>query len=454
MKSLQTSKRLTPERLLLALVAVTIAVLFLHQPLLETRLLITPGAEAFRFELDSDVQDGGNTITQWLDRDRLRWRCQLDENFDYPFCGMQIHFADHHLHGIDLTNYSHFNLRLHYQGDARTVRVFLRNAHPAYTKADEIRSTKHNMVEMSVGQGPDFEDVKLAYFRVADWWLLLYPVQMEHTTIDFSNVSLIEIQTGSGLRSGEHVFALDALELVGTRFSTEHLYLAIIIVWILIALTYLAVHIHALQQAVRSGKLRQEELTEINVLLDQRSRTLEEKIKKDPLTGAYNRAGIEDSLTSAFHAWKYKERPLSLLLLDVDHFKTINDRYGHSVGDEVLRELSSLVSDHIRSDDHFARWGGEEFILVCGNTALAQAKEIAEQLRELISEHRFAGHLQVTVSIGVAQLQRRETLEGLFIRTDRALYRAKDKGRNRVESGTGALRDAQRRHSDDASRSA
>jgi diguanylate cyclase (GGDEF)-like protein len=198
-------------------------------------------------------------------------------------------------------------------------------------------------------------------------------------------------------------------------------------------LLYLAWRIRVLKVAVRTGKEKQAELTEINMLLDQRSRTLEEKSKLDPLTGAYNRAGMEDSLTTALRHWKYDKKPLSLLLFDVDHFKLINDTHGHTVGDNVLRELTLLVNSNIRSEDKFARWGGEEFIIVCGNTSLNQAVEIAEKLRNIVDACTLAGSLKVTVSFGVAQIREGESLEALFNRTDQALYAAKAQGRNQVK---------------------
>lgn len=427
----------TPEKLLLLLVLITVCVLLFHAPLLETRLVLTSSDDVHRVVLDSDVQDGGNTKTKWLDREELSWRCELGKGWEFPFCGMQIHFSESHLQGIDLSNYSHINLSLEYRGSGNSIRVFLRNSHPAYTKPDEIRSTKFNMIELDTRWGPEYQDVKLDYFRVADWWLQLYELEIEHSVTDFSNVSLIEIQTGTGLGVGVHEFKLHRLELVGARFSVENLYLGIILVWICAISLYLAYRIRALNLEIESGKAKEAELTEINALLDQRSQTLEERVKKDPLTGAYNRAGIEDSLTTAIHNWKYKQLPLSLLLLDVDHFKTVNDTFGHAVGDDVLRELSALVSENIRVGDHFARWGGEEFILVCDNTDLVHAKELAEKLRELISNYSFSHQLTVTVSIGIAQIKQGETLEHLFYRADRALYVAKESGRNQVSLAQG-----------------
>ncbi len=429
------SFRYVPERLLLLLVVATLVILLFRVPLLETRLVIEPGAtDLVRLELDSDVQDGGNTTTRWVDREHLQWECELGDAYPYPFCGMQMYFSDSYLEGMDLSHYTHLNLHLLYEGSAQSVRLFLRNSNPAYTKPNEIRSTKFNMVELDVRKGPVYEDILLKYFRTADWWLQLYELDFSLTRAEFSNVGLIEIQTGTGLTGGTHRMTLKKLELVGLRISVEHLYLGIILVWILAILLYLAVRIRLLSQALQQGNQKQEELREINALLDMRSRTLEERVKLDPLTGAYNRAGVEESLASGFLEWKKHRKPLSVLLLDVDHFKNINDQYGHAVGDRVLQELSALVARNIRSDDYFARWGGEEFIIVSANTRRHRAQEMAEKLRRLIAAERFVDGLEVTVSIGVAQIHEGESLEGLFSRTDQALYRAKEEGRNRVEA--------------------
>lgn len=427
-------QKFSAEKALLLLVVITLGLLVFREPLLEKRVLIEPGT-ALLTRLDSDVQDGGNTITEWVDQSQLHWRCTLGQAYDYPFCGMQIYFSDSYLRGVDLSNYTHMHLKLSYQGEGQSLRLFLRNSNPAYTVADEIRSTKFNMIELDTRRGPEYRDITLAYFRVADWWLQLYQLDIKDSQVDFTNVGLIEIQTGTGLRAGVHELQLHSLELVGVHISVESLYLAIILTWICAILLYLANRIWSLTQAVKSGKLKQAELTEINALLDQRSRTLEEKSKLDPLTGAYNRAGIEESLTEAFHRWKYEGKAFSLLLLDVDHFKQINDTQGHTAGDLVLRELTTLVSKNIRAEDHFARWGGEEFIIVCGNTELSRALDMAEKLRRLIDNSLFVNSLNVTVSIGAAQIRQGENLEGLFNRTDAALYAAKNAGRNQVHQG-------------------
>lgn len=420
------------EKLLLFLVFMTIAALVFRGPLLQNRFVVEPSSANVRLVLDQDHQDGGNSVVEWLDRGSLKWRCELKNQYGFPFCGMQMYFTESFLEGFDFSSYSHVNLDLDYQGEAHSFRVFFRNSNPYYTKADEIRSTKFNMAEFGLAAGPEYRGVQLAHFRVADWWLQLYDLPMEYQQIEFNNVGLIEIQTGTDAPLGEHIFQLRRLEVVGARVTNEQLYFGIILCWIVATVIYLASRIRVLNIALHAGRKRQKELSQINTLLDQRHKTLEEKIKHDPLTGAYNREGIEESLTEAFHKWNVDGMPLALLLFDVDHFKNVNDTRGHSIGDNVLREISGLVSDHIRGTDRFARWGGEEFIIVCANTDIDQAFELAEKLRKRIDDARFVDNLRVTVSFGVATIRKGETLESLFNRTDLALYVAKNQGRNQV----------------------
>ena len=118
--------------------------------------------------------------------------------------------------------------------------------------------------------------------------------------------------------------------------------------------------------------------------------------------------------------------------MDIDHFKKINDEHGHTLGDNVLSTLSSIVKEHIRTNDIFARWGGEEFVLVCRDTRIEQASLIAEKTREIIANFSFAENIHVTASFGVATLNANETLEQLFNNADKALYEAKNQGRNKV----------------------
>jgi diguanylate cyclase (GGDEF)-like protein len=150
----------------------------------------------------------------------------------------------------------------------------------------------------------------------------------------------------------------------------------------------------------------------------------------DPLTHIGNRRKYEKRLEEErSRACRYKT-PLSLIVLDLDHFKKVNDEYGHSVGDEVLREYSKLVKNALRGIDEIFRIGGEEFVVLAPHTAKKEAMALAEKLRKLIEEHKKI--VPVTASFGVSEFEVCEDKESFFTRADEALYKAKSDGRNRV----------------------
>lgn len=176
------------------------------------------------------------------------------------------------------------------------------------------------------------------------------------------------------------------------------------------------------------------ELGEIRVSLDQ----AEKRAKTDVLTGLPNRLAFEDFFGSAQMAAVENGRPLSVMLIDVDHFKRFNDDFGHGVGDQVLRLIAKVLRERVRDQDLPARYGGEELIAVFPGSDLKASAAVGEAICRLISEckitRRSTGEVLpgVTVSIGVAQLRPGESMADLIERCDRALYKAKDAGRNRV----------------------
>lgn len=147
----------------------------------------------------------------------------------------------------------------------------------------------------------------------------------------------------------------------------------------------------------------------------------------DPLTGLANRRRMQEHLEDAL-----KKENFALLLMDLDHFKQINDHYGHAVGDEVLVEVASRLSRSLRNDDIVARWGGEEFLLFAPKIPDTQAGQMAERILHTIQSEPIGGRIPVTLSIGVALYQEGDTLDTLLARADQAMYRAKFSGRNQV----------------------
>jgi diguanylate cyclase (GGDEF)-like protein len=152
----------------------------------------------------------------------------------------------------------------------------------------------------------------------------------------------------------------------------------------------------------------------------------------DPLTGTGNRRALNKKLDSVNAIFRRSESPGSVLILDVDHFKKINDAHGHIAGDQILVDLADLIRSLSRATETLYRYGGEEFVVIAEHTNEDAAAELAERLRSSIDQKKFSIAAHVTVSIGVAQVQRGEGRQGWLNRADAALFRAKAAGRNRV----------------------
>ncbi|RZS56933.1 GGDEF domain-containing protein [Sphaerotilus mobilis] len=152
----------------------------------------------------------------------------------------------------------------------------------------------------------------------------------------------------------------------------------------------------------------------------------------DVLTGLPNRRSMLDTLHSTLDSSRRADLPLAIVLVDADHFKAVNDRHGHAVGDAVLIHLGALMRTHLRSSDTLARWGGEEFLICAPGTPQEAAREIAERVREAVASSPTPHGEPLTVSLGVAVCRDHDDVDSLLLRADRALYTAKSAGRDRV----------------------
>ncbi len=164
---------------------------------------------------------------------------------------------------------------------------------------------------------------------------------------------------------------------------------------------------------------------------------LEQKAHKDHLTGLANRGVLEDHLLRAWHAFERHGNPLAVVLLDLDHFKAINDTFGHPTGDEVLRAAARSLASSVRGSDLVARYGGEEFVVVAPDCPLAIAVTLAERFRNRLAEHTISARgndITITISAGIAMADRDRQKDPteLLHHADEALYRAKGSGRNAV----------------------
>lgn len=174
-----------------------------------------------------------------------------------------------------------------------------------------------------------------------------------------------------------------------------------------------------MQEALNNLKQKNHELARLSVT--------------DKLTGAYNRIKLDAFLGSEIDHYRKTGKPFSIMIGDLDYFKLINDRLGHLVGDQVLKEIARIMVETIRETDICGRWGGEEFMIISPNTSLEGAVFLGEKLRRSIELYFIVRDHPVTMSFGVAEFCPEDTVETLIKRADDALYRAKELGRNRVE---------------------
>ena len=175
-----------------------------------------------------------------------------------------------------------------------------------------------------------------------------------------------------------------------------------------------------------SGSLRTAELREAH-------QTLAKIAVTDRLTGLVNRLGLEQAFIREIACAERDHTQMAVILADIDKFKLVNDAHGHQVGDTVLQEFAAILRREAQSHDVVARWGGEEFLILCPNTNLEEALRLAERMRASVAAYAFSVVRAKTSSFGVAAFHRGDTEAALVKRADDALYRAKESGRNRIE---------------------
>lgn len=179
-------------------------------------------------------------------------------------------------------------------------------------------------------------------------------------------------------------------------------------------------------------KQHQEELFELNNMLSEQADRYRHLAAFDPLTKLYNRYKFIELYTTESVAMQQRNHAMSVIMIDIDFFKKINDEHGHNTGDDVLRITANTLKKPIRNVDIVCRWGGEEFVILLPTVDSEQAMIIAEKLRLAIEEETYPNQLHVTASFGVAEVRNNDAIEELISRADFALYQAKKQGRNKT----------------------
>ena len=323
---------------------------------------------------------------------------------------------------LDFSGFDGIYLTVHYEGRAQQIDVRLHGYEPSLSvkgiNSDKVMSAFLQTIDLKAG--PAF--IKFSDFLVPEWWVWEKDVNNHMALPDFSRIVSFSINNSA---NGIHNMRVDRIELVGERLTLNQLLVILAIFWSAYIIC------EAMFRYIKLYLAEKKNAAMIELLRDEASNLEVEKTKleaqsiSDPLSGILNRAGALQKINSL--SGIDNQFTCCLMIIDIDHFKKINDTYGHEVGDKIIKALADLVSRQIRTQDVFARWGGEEFLLMSCYTHLAGFKRFAEKLRKIVAEATFDDLVRqpITVSIGVAMGGQGDDFRSTFKRADIALYKAK-----------------------------
>jgi diguanylate cyclase (GGDEF)-like protein len=418
-------------KLAIGLLLVTLGALFVQHWFKRTWVLDATTTIPYAAVDDRSNGNGASIARAEVSNTTIVLHCEIIESeFPWPYCEIKFDLRQSLVDGMDLSNFSSVQVWAKYITPTPVgIRMQIRNFDKQYSRADDESTLKYNSVELFESNADYPASFPMQAFQVVSWWLTDMQIPIKHSGPDFSNSHILEIATGNYIKPGKHTLAIEKIVLQGKYISDQLLYLLLIALWSVAALVHLIMTIFHIRRALSDAANRQQELEALNNLLNVKHQKMEQKINRDALTGVLNRYGM-DSLFELNNSTPQRLN-LSIIFIDIDFFKRVNDNYGHHVGDDVLVNFAQLISQNIRESDVFARWGGEEFILASPNTNLSCAAQLAEKLRACIERHSWPENIPVTASFGVAEMHN-ESPSDFIARADKALYEAKSSGRNKV----------------------
>lgn len=399
-----------------------------HVGMTRTHVVSATGAHNF-WSLDDRDVGGDSVATVAKTADGVVLGCTLGPKNQWPYCGFSTRFGEG-ADGIDLAEFHDVVL------DIRTsapmpIRLYLLNFNPAYSTPGNDDTLKINEIQYT----PDNRAPKvipLANLHPSAWWLQDRRIDPAHAGTDLGDVVALQVFTGDGAKPGPYTVTVRSITLRGKWLTRAGALWIVLSLWLASALIYFVATLWRYRRDLLAMRIEKRRLEDINAAFRFERDELESLATHDELTGLPNRAALRSHLYQIVPEVQRGEAILSLVFIDLDHFKAVNDQHGHLCGDEILRQFAVLLRGSTRANDFCCRWGGEEFLLVCAGASLATARKVAEKLRVQVAAHCWAKALSLTASFGVAQMQLAESTMSLIDRADAALYTAKHDGRNRV----------------------
>ncbi len=429
MENRPTTTPLSAIKPLLAAFLLTGLVIHCYQYIPKRELVLIPGNDPITSYLDTT----GTSQFQWLNENNRSFRCTYNRPATrYKFCGLDVRQGDGIANGVDLSIYDEMNVQIKYTGESEIIRLFMRNFSPEFSDINNAQDTsKYLRILIPVNDLRESMVIKVRDLAIPSWWILATEIPRSLSTPDINNIVHLGLDVPYPTPFGAHDLELKSLRLTGVYISRGDWYLLILSTWGVLLFIIAIKRDIAFQQ---KAKLSTQKLAKERVkskLLKRVGEKYKELSMLDTLTGVFNRRGIYQ-----FYDKCFTKAPLAkgaIIMLDIDHFKPVNDTYGHDIGDSVLHGMGKILRNSVRNHDTVGRWGGEEFIILCVNTDMNGAVFLAEKIRREVEEHTFdtSPTLSITISLGVGLIKPGARLEDCVKLTDLAMYKAKQSGRNR-----------------------
>ena len=394
------------------------------------QLVPSPNVKAYIY---GDNNPSGQSMASWVDFEHLIWQCDIEGDGKSHGCGANVTLGENlNGKGVDISSYDHVNLELDYKGGDKRLRFYARNYIEGLSNENDSQTAQFSNALIPTQFINGTFRIDFSEFFVAEWWTHAYQAPRSAMRSDFTHTISFGIDLNYPTSPGLHTFHLKKLEFVGLWVSKERWYLGILIFWMVVIFVSGGYNLWQLKKQYNAERARLDSLISQNSILESETNHYKQLSMLDQLTGLLNRHGLTHYIDKNFSTEQNQQ--VALIIIDIDYFKKINDKYGHSGGDIILQKISHVLRDNIRATDYAARWGGEEFLIVMPATRLTDAQTIAEQLRVQVEAAHFDDlpELQVTISLGVGAINGVEPFHMLFRRVDIALYQAKAQGRNRV----------------------
>jgi diguanylate cyclase (GGDEF)-like protein len=373
-----------------------------------------------------------NPDLQWVDESRFHLRCHYRQTQEYQACGVTFMLTpDSVTRGMDLSGFDSVVLDVAYRGNGSYVRLAARNFDPRFSREQDGNSARIQSTNVRTADLQRPVVIELNELDVPEWWIAQYNLQREYNKPSFENVIAMSVDVPFMHTDNVHELELRRLQLRGEWISREALYLGTVCAWMFVSAAAVVWQLTSLRRQQRRQERDIEALVARTAQLRNEQDSLRRQAAIDQLTGVLNRRGVEQALADL---GEQAGSAVALVVVDIDHFKRINDDHGHNAGDQVLQRVAAVMLRNVRAGDILGRWGGEEFVVACLQCTAEHAAQVAEKIRLRLESTHFGTRqrIHVTASFGVATMQGTSDFAETFRRADEALYRAKSEGRNRV----------------------